>query len=359
MYCAVTMEMSPQLLNPPAGPTGGDAHFSLASSAKVIGTVHLGPGALIAQGAVVRSPRGGVRLGAGSAIRENAAVIGTPELPVSVGERAVVGQRCVVMGAEVGPLSEVGSGAILMPFARVGARCLVAEGTVIPSGMVVPDESVVTGRPGHVLRRATAEDLERLRKLRGGGLALPGQPLTAFSARDRAEDAPMGQLYTFRDKHPLVHPTAILFSTAEVSGDVVIGPGCIIGPGVKIVGDSHGPVRIGSGVQLLANTVLHLPPDNALVLEDGVIIGPGCVVHGGHVGAGTVVEPGAILCEGSRLGQGCHVSAGSLVNPLTSFPDGARVEGFPAVQTGTLSTPPPLPRWALRPEDLPGLRRVS
>ncbi|MCP3140139.1 UDP-3-O-(3-hydroxymyristoyl) glucosamine N-acyltransferase [Pyxidicoccus sp. QH1ED-7-1] len=346
-------------MSPPATSAGGAGHFSLASSARVLGTVHLGPGALIAQGAVVRSHDGAVRLGAGSAVLENATVVGTPGQPVTVGERAVLGHRSVVLGAEVGPLCEVGNGAILMPGSRLGARCLLGEGTVIPSGMLVPDESVVVGRPGRVLRRATPQDLERLRGMRGGNLTLPGQPLTAFSARDRAEDAPMGQLYTFRDKHPLVHPTATLFSTAEVTGDVVIGPGCIIGPGVKIIGDSHGPVRIGAGVQVLANTVLHLLPDNTLVLEDGVIVGPGCMVHGCHVGAGTVVEPGAILCDGSRVGRGSIVGAGSLVKQHATFPDGVRVEGFPAVQTERLAQPPAPPRWALRPEDLAGLRRVG
>ncbi|MBZ4422577.1 UDP-3-O-(3-hydroxymyristoyl) glucosamine N-acyltransferase [Myxococcus sp. RHST-1-4] len=353
------MGTSPSLVSPSAVSAGGAAHFSMASSARVLGKLLLGPGAIIAQGAVIRSVAGSVRLGAGAAVLENASVIGTPEHPAQVGERAVLGHRSIVIGAEVGPLCEVGNGAILMPGARVGARCFVGEGTLIPAGMVVPDESVVVGRPGQVLRRANAEDLERLRTLRGGSLVLPGQPLTAFSARDRAEDAPMGQLYTFRDKHPLVHPMATLFSTAEVMGDVVIGPGSIIGPGVKIVGDSHGQVRIGAGVQVLSNTVLHLLPDNALVLEDGVIIGPGCMVHGCHVGAGTVVEPGAILCDGSRLGRGCLVGAGSLVKQRTIFPDGARVDGFPATQTGTLPAPPPPPRWALRSEDLPGLRRVS
>lgn len=345
--------------SPSAVPSGGAAHFTLASSARVLGKLHLGPGAIIAQGAVILSPGGAVRLGSGSAVLENATVLGTPQHPVTVGERVTLGHRCVVIGAEVGPLCEVGNGAILMPGARLGARCFVGEGTLIPSGMAIPDESVVVDRPARILRRATDEDLERLRTLRGGSLALPGQPLTAFSARDRAEDAPMGQLYSYKDKHPLIHPTAMLFSTAEVTGDVVIGAGSIIGPGVKIIGDSHGPVRIGAGVQILANTVLHLLPDNALVLEDGVIIGPGCMVHGCQVGAGTVVEPGAILCDGSRLGRGCHVGAGSLVKQRSTFADGARVDGFPAVQTGLSSSPPSAPRWALRPEDLPGLRRVS
>ncbi len=344
---------------PPSASGSGGAHFRMASSARVLGLIHLGPGANIAQGAVIRSHGGAVRLGAGSSVMENASLVGTPQHPVSLGERAVVGHRCVVLGAEVGPLCEVGDGSILMPGARLGERCILSEGTLVPAGMHVPDDSVVAGRPGRVLRQATAVDMDRLRELRGGSLVLPRQPLTAFSGRDRAEDAPMGQLYTFRDKHPLVHPSATLFSSAEVSGDVVIGPGCIVGPGVKIFGDAKAPVRIGAGVQVLANTVLHLVPGHSLVLEDGVIIGPGCMVHGAHVGAGTVVEPGAILCDGSRLGKGCLVGAGSLVKQRATFADGAQVEGFPAVQTGVLSAPPARPGWALQPEDLPGLRRVS
>jgi carbonic anhydrase/acetyltransferase-like protein (isoleucine patch superfamily) len=37
---------------------------------------------------------------------------------------------------------------------------------------------------------------------------------------------------------------------------VVIGADTLLGAGVKIIGDSHGPVRIGSRVQILENTVL-------------------------------------------------------------------------------------------------------
>jgi carbonic anhydrase/acetyltransferase-like protein (isoleucine patch superfamily) len=54
-----------------------------------------------------------------------------------------------------------------------------------------------------------------------------------------------------------------------------VGERTIIGAGVKIIGDSHGPVRIGNDVQILENTVLHLLPDNDLIIDDGVIIGPG------------------------------------------------------------------------------------
>jgi carbonic anhydrase/acetyltransferase-like protein (isoleucine patch superfamily) len=78
----------------------------------------------------------------------------------------------------------------------------------------------------------------------------------------------MGKLYSFRDTTPTVDPTATLFDSAELTGDVVIGPASIIGAGVKIIGDSHGPVRIGARVQILENTVLHLLPDNDLVIGE-------------------------------------------------------------------------------------------
>jgi carbonic anhydrase/acetyltransferase-like protein (isoleucine patch superfamily) len=344
---------------PSLPPTPGTNHFTLASSARLLGMMHVGPGAVIAQGAVVRSHGGAVRLGASSALLENSVMVGTPERPVTVGEKVVFGHRCLVIGAHVGNLCEVGNGAILLPGASLGDRCFVGEGTLIPPGMAIPEQSVVVGRPARILRRAVAEDLLRLEKLRDGNLDLTYQPLTSFSARDRAEDAPMGQLYAYRDKHPFIHPTATLFSSAEVMGDVIVGAGTVIGAGVKIIGDSHGPVRIGARVQILENTVLHLLPDNVLVVEDGAVIGPGCMIHGCHIGAGSVVEPGAIVCDGTRLGKGCHVGAGSLVKQRSVFPDGALVEGFPAVQVGTRASPPEPPRWALRVEDLSTLRRMG
>ena len=120
----------------------------------------------------------------------------------------------------------------------------------------------------------------------------------------------MGQLHEYRGIVPTVAGSAMLFPTAELTGDVVVGERTIIAAGVKIIGDSHGPVRIGNDVQILENTVLHLLPDNDLVLDDGVIIGPGAMIHGCRIGAGSVVEPGAIVCDGSELGAGCVVRDG-------------------------------------------------
>ena len=140
----------------------------------------------------------------------------------------------------------------------------------------------------------------------------------------------MGQLYAYRGIMPTVAPTAVLFPTAEITGDVVIGERSIVGAGVKIIGDSHGPVRIGNDVQILENTVLHLLPDNSLVIDDGAIVGPGAMIHGCHIGARSVIEPGAIVCDGSVVGADSIVRAGAVVKQRSQFASGTEIDGMPS-----------------------------
>ena len=315
----------------------------IAASATVVGSVGMGAGSVLAQGAVIRSIGGAVAVGAGSAVLEVCSVIGTPAMPPTIGRRTVFGHRCVVVGAELGDLCEIGNASVLMPGARLGDRVFLGEGTLVPSGMALPDDAVAVGRPARVIRHASADDLARLTRLRGGDLSLP--PPTSFTISPE-EDRAMGQLYPYRDILPTVAPSAVLFPSAEITGDVVIGERTIIGAGVKIIGDSHGPVRIGNDVQILENTVLHLLPDNDLVLDDGVIIGPGAMIHGCRIGAGSVVEPGAIVCDHSVLGAGCIVRAGAVVKQRSEFGPGAELDGFPAKEVARLTEAPPVPPWA-------------
>ena len=147
--------------------------------------------------------------------------------------------------------------------------------------------------------------------------------------------------------------SAALFPTAEITGDVVVGERTIIGAGVKIIGDSHGPVRIGNDVQILENTVLHLLPDNDLIIDDGAIVGPGAMIHGCRIGARSVVEPGAIVCDGSVVGAGCVVRAGAVVKQRSRLAAGTDIDGFPAVEVGRIPEAPQTPDWALRHDDLP------
>ena len=325
----------------------------IASSATVVGSARMGLDAGLAEGAVARSIGGALEIGGGTHVLENSVIVGYPEAPTVVGRRSTFGHRCMVIGATVGDLCEIGNASVLMPGARLGDRVFLGEGTVVPIGAILPSDVVAVGRPARIIRATSTEDFDRLRALRDGDLSVPAassvvvQPIQGVIS--------MGQLYAYRGIVPTVAATAVVFPTAEITGDVVIGERSIIGAGVKIIGDSHGPVRIGSDVQILENTVLHLLPDNELVIDDGVTVGPGAMIHGCHIGAGSVIEPGAIVCDGSVVGSESVVRAGAVVKQRSVFAGRSEIDGFPAVEIGRVSGQIRTPNWALRPGDLPDM----
>jgi carbonic anhydrase/acetyltransferase-like protein (isoleucine patch superfamily) len=246
-----------------------------------------------------------------------------------------------------------------MPGASLGNRVFLGERTLVPAGVHIPGNAVAVGNPARVVRTATDADIARLTRLRDGDLSVPTDT-NLFDCTGHQEVGPtMGQLYAYRDKTPMVAPTAHVFDSAEITGDVVIGAGSIIGAGVRIIGDSHGPVRIGERVQILENSVLHLLPDNELIVEDDVIIGPSAMIHGCHIGARTVVEPAATVCDFSTVGADSVVGAGAVVKQRATFEDHVVIDGFPAVQIDTVNGSPVRPAWAFQPGDLDTLARAQ
>ncbi|MDK9711304.1 gamma carbonic anhydrase family protein [Acidaminobacter sp.] len=322
-------------------------HHKIEDSARVIGAVTLGEGVYVAQGTILRSEEDSVSLGNQSMVLENSVVIGTSAYPVVVGSKTIFGHKCIVLGAEIGDLCEIGNGTIFLPGSKVGDYCIFGEGTVVAPGKVIPEESVVVGRPGRVIRKLTEQDKAMISRMRGNDVTLAPVARHKLQIEPRESDL-MGKLYPFGSKVPFVDESAFIFDTAEITGDVVVGANSKIASGVRIIGNTHGPVRIGNNVQILENSVLHLLPDNALIIEDNVTIGPGCIVHGCSIGAGSVIEAGAIVCDYSVLGRNTLVKCGSLVKQRSVVEDHQIMEGFPAKVVGVNTDIMKFPDWAIR-----------
>lgn len=318
--------------------------LKIDSSARLIGKIKAGHNSYFAQGTIIRSIGEAVTIGGSSMILENSVLIGTPEHPVVVGQKTAFGHRCLVLGATIGDLCEIGNSSIFLPGCVVGKMCIFGEGTMIESNQVIPDGSVVVGRPGRIIRRLTEDDIAMITRMRGGDIQLNDND-EKITHEGYVEDK-MGQLYPYRDKMPQVAETARIFDSAEITGDVIIGENTIIGSGVRIIGNSHGPVIIGNNVQILENTVLHLLPDNRLVIADDVTIGPGCMIHGTTIGKHCVIESGSIVCDYSALGDNVLVTAGTLVKQRSTFEDNQILEGFPAKSIGHNQAILSRPDWA-------------
>lgn len=321
--------------------------IKIDQSARIIGKVRLGDGVYISQGSILRSINDSITIENTSWILENSVLIGSPTYPLKVGQKTVFGHKCIAIGAEIGNLCEIGNGVIILPDSKIGDMCIFGEGTLIPSGMTIPDGSVVVGRPGRIIRSLTEDDKAMIKRMRSNNIDLSDFVENIISNEER-ESGSMGKLYEYNNKYPQIAESAYLYETAEVTGDVIIGENTIIGSGVKIIGNSHGPVKIGNNVQILENSVLHLLPDNELIIYDNVTIGPGCIVHGTTIGEGSVIESGTIICDYSQLGKNTLVKSGSLVQQRSRFTDNAILEGFTAKEIDKVQGLLERPSWAIK-----------
>ena len=85
--------------------------------------------------------------------------------------------------------------------------------------------------------------------------------------------------------------SATLRAEAEL---IDIGAGSNIQDGVTVHVDPGFPVRVGAGVSVGHNAVLH-----GCTVEDGVLIGMGAIVlNGAVIGAGSLVAAGALIPQG-------------------------------------------------------------
>ena len=263
-------------------------------------------------------PRWYVSVGNYSAVLENGVLVGTPDHPVR--DRAAHGLRAPRHHRRAPRSATCARSATAQSSCPAPGWATAASSVRAPS---FPPDSVHPDRR-RARRPATSRHPvrdrrrpERLAVLRGTRPDLTDYPGTG-SAAHPGRRAAWARSTPTATRSPRSASRRVLFDSAEVTGDVVIGERSIIGAGVKIIGDSHGPVRIGSRVQILENTVLHLLPDNELIIDDDVVIGPGAMIHGCQLAAGSVIEPAAIVCDWSLVGAESLVRAGRVCEATRS-----------------------------------------
>ncbi len=129
----------------------------VAPSATVSGDVEIGPDSRVLFGAVVTADGGPVRIGAQCVIMENAVLRGTPQNPLSVGNRVLVGPRAYLSGCTVEDEVFLATGAAIFNGATIGRRAEVRiNGTVhlrthLAAGRLVPIGWVAVGDPAQIL----------------------------------------------------------------------------------------------------------------------------------------------------------------------------------------------------------------
>jgi carbonic anhydrase/acetyltransferase-like protein (isoleucine patch superfamily) len=135
-------------------------------------------------------------------------------------------------------------------------------------------------------------------------------------------------LRAFLGRIPRLHPTAFVHDSAEVIGDVVIGPRASVWPLCVLRGDIE-PIRIGAGSNVQDGTLVHTGRGDPAVLGKRVTVGHGVILHGCRIEDGCLIGMGSTVLE-TVVGRESLVGAGALVLKGTRIPPRSLVLGSPA-----------------------------
>jgi len=116
--------------------------------------------------------------------------------------------------------------------------------------------------------------------------------------------------------------------SAEVIGKVELHQDASIWPKVVIRGDND-LIQIGEGSNVQDASVLHADPGYPLIIGKYVTVGHQVMLHGCHIGDGSLIGIGAVILNGAKIGKNCLVGAGALVTEGKEFPDGSMILGTP------------------------------
>jgi carbonic anhydrase/acetyltransferase-like protein (isoleucine patch superfamily) len=139
----------------------------------------------------------------------------------------------------------------------------------------------------------------------------------------------------FGGKTPEVSESAYICRTAYIIGNVQIGEGSGILPGVVIRGD-FARIKIGRNTFVEDNSVLH--SGSSMEIGDNVIIGHNAVIHGSKIGNNTLIGSNATILDNSEIGEYCVIGAGCVVSVGMKIPDRSFVVGIPGKTRGEVKS---------------------
>ncbi|MBP5990845.1 MAG: phenylacetic acid degradation protein PaaY [Piscinibacter sp.] len=128
---------------------------------------------------------------------------------------------------------------------------------------------------------------------------------------------------------PVVDPSAFVHPTAVLIGDVIIGPGCYVGPCASLRGD-FGRIVLEAGSNVQDSCVLHSFPNHEMVVETNGHIGHGAVLHGCSVRRDALVGMNAVVMDEAEVGEQAMVAACAFVPAGTKLPPRTLSVGTPA-----------------------------
>lgn len=138
--------------------TAGEGAYWIADNAAVIGKVKLEKDASIWFGAVLRGDNELITVGEASNVQDGSILHTDMGFPLTIGKNVTIGHRAMLHGCVIGDNSLIGIGATILNGAKIGRNCIIGAHALITEGKEIPDNSLVVGAPGKVIRTRVPEE---------------------------------------------------------------------------------------------------------------------------------------------------------------------------------------------------------
>jgi len=136
----------------------------IAHSATVVGDILLGDNVGVWFGAVLRGDNERITIGDGTNVQDGCVLHTDPGCPLDIGANVTIGHKAVLHGCTIGEGSLIGINAVVLNKARIGKYCLIGANALVTDSKVIPDNSLVVGSPGRVLRSLNQEEIDMLNR---------------------------------------------------------------------------------------------------------------------------------------------------------------------------------------------------
>ena len=136
-------------------------------------------------------------------------------------------------------------------------------------------------------------------------------------------------IYSFKEFIPVIDPSSFVHPQSAVTGNVIIGKDCYIGPGAALRGD-WGQIIIEDGCNVQENCTIHMFPGVTVLLKQGAHIGHGAIIHGSVIGKNCLVGMNAVVMDNVELGDESIVGALTFIKQDEKIPARSLVAGNPA-----------------------------
>ena len=130
----------------------------VAPNATIIGDVTLEKNSSIWFNATLRGDIENIHIGEGSNVQDGSVLHTDPGYPLKIGKNVTVGHMVMLHGCTIGDNSLIGIGAVILNNAKIGRNCIIGAKALITENKEIPDNSLVIGSPGKVVREVTDED---------------------------------------------------------------------------------------------------------------------------------------------------------------------------------------------------------